>query len=364
MSSDTNVRYNELNRLYVMFNLGASIISYEDTNDIYINGVLNTTLSKQQRLNLNLNEGDVVESLFPITGTGRIGSSQIALLPEYTKGKFLQGSVSRDNDTEIKIRALDNPATVEVFNDNVLETTINVPANTLATYTNPDNGAWRLNSDEYIIAYLRTGNSDPHFMPSGSDTIIGTSSRQLVASSFVEEANTTFTCYNNTATNTVTENGIGVSNINFPPNRNHQHPESATHSVNTDGKRLFGRSYADADGNCSAANIPTSQMAHTFCIPTEGEFVTFINRSGLPIREYDVSGALIGTQTPTKTNGDNLAWYAYQFGTPNNANNIPSGTMYSCDEKMYAVYQSRELSVFSIRDDEVTLMCTDRNYKI
>lgn len=53
-------------------------------------------------------------------------------------------------------------------------------------------------------------------------------------------------------------------------------------------------------------------MGHTFILPHGTEFVSFINRTGNPIEKYDASGALVSTLTPTKTNGDTFAPFAYR----------------------------------------------------
>lgn len=361
MSTRTQIiKRNNPNKLYILFAEDGSIMSLQNNNVIKQNGITLGVFNAGDILDLPVSEGDVIESKFSIVGGGEVGSSHFSYMPEYMKGKILQTTILRSNPTEIKIYPLEN-GSVDILVDGVLKTTLTLTAGTVATFTDNDNGAWRLNSTGYIIAQVRSGTSDPHPFVWGNDTKVGFASNSVRVSTLIEEANTTGFLYGNTNTVAFTENGIGSVNLVHAGTRNYEHPNSASHLVSL-GKRSFAHSYADSDGSASSLWLPSTLMAHTHGVPHDTEFISFINRTGREIRKYQ-GGTLIATLTPTKTNTDNRAWFSVRDGLPNGAINITEGTIYVCDEKMYAVYQNRESTIYASLDDETTLLPTQIDYK-
>lgn len=364
MSSLTGVTFRPIvNKLYVLFAEDGSILSLEDNNEIFLNGVSQGIFNKHDRINFNVSEGDIFESTGCIVGGGEVGSSHFSYVPEYCKGRILQANILRSNPTEIKIYPFAN-GNVDILVNGSIQTTQTLSQGVVNTYTNNANGAWRLNSTVPIIAQVRSGSSDPHLMIWGNNTKIGFASNSARVSSLVEENPTTGTMYGGLANN-VAFNGNGVntqSRVHNTTPRNYEDPNSSSHAVSNDGKRIFINSYADSDGSTSSTWLPSTLMYHTVGLPHETEFISFINRSGKPILKYQ-NNILVGTLTPTKTNGNSLAWYSIRDGIPNNQNNITSGTIYTCEEKMYAVYQPRESSIWASIDDETTLLTSNLNYK-
>lgn len=362
MATKTSIRNrNNPNKLYILFAEDGSIVSLEDNNEIKQNGTTISTLNKHDRLNINVNEGDIIEGTGCFVGAGEVGTSNFSYLPEYMKGRLLQTSIERDNPTEIKIYPFKN-GTVEIVNNGNIMSTITLVQGVVTTYTNNNNGTWRLNSNIDIIAQIRSGTSDPHSFIWGNDTKLGFASNSARISSLIEESPTTGQMFGNSNTITYSENGINSQGRSHSLTRNYENPNSASHITNINGKRVFAHSYADSDGNASATWLPTTLMYHSIALPHNTEFISFINRNGSPIMKYE-NNTLISVFIPTKTNTNQLAYYSYRDGIVNNTNNINSGVIYVCDEKMYAVYQNRESSIFASLDDETTLHPTQLNYK-
>lgn len=353
-----NIRNNP-HRLYVIGGQeDGSVLSMVDNNLITQNGNPLGVLNFGERFNIDVSQGDIIEGQGSIIGAGEAGSSHYGWVPEYMKGKFLQTTIARGNPTRIEIYPLSS-GTVDIFVNGNLMTTITLTQGVVSTYTDNTNGAWQLVSDVYILAQVRSGTGDPHTFAWGSDTKIGFSSGTGRVSTLIPDAPTNFLAYHYASNQTLSEDGVNQIGIGGSGTRSYESVNSASHIISTEGKRLFAHSYADADGGCSATWLPNSLMYHTVSLPHGTEFVSFINRNGSPIRKYDPTGALIGSLTMTRTNTSFLAPYAVRDGLVNNQINIPFGTTYSCDEKIYGVYQNRESTIYASLDDETCLMPTD-----
>lgn len=354
-------REKDNNELYVLFADRGSIMSLEDSNNIYINNVFVITLNAHQIYNTTFNEGDVIKGDKCIIGAGEFNSnSHFSYMPKYMKGKLLQTSIERYNPTEIKFYSF-GTGTVQIVNNTTVMTTLNVVPNTVYTYTNNNDGVWKLVSTVDILGQIRSGTGDPHCFVWGTDIKIGFSSSQGRLSTLSSEANTNYIInhYNNDETGS--DNGIGSNSVGGSGSRTYESIESSSKVIAENGKLVFAHSYADSDGGCSASWLPPSLMYHTVGLPHETEFISFINRSGKGIRKYDVNGNIIGTLLPTKNNVN--AWYAYRDGTPNGQLNIPKGTIYSSDEKFYSVYQNKDSSIYAAVDDETTLLPSNLDFK-
>ena len=348
---------------YKLYNVGgataARVYSYEDNNQVWLNNSFLGSIDKQEGLEFNLALGDVLKSCYPIAASGEDGDAGIELQPFWTMSDRQGTNYSRGGGVDLNIYSID-ATSVNIYRNHALVTTLAVVPNQVTTFTQAGNyvGSWIVEGvDGCIMAFHRednAGTNDPEPMTALSNDISGWASTAAYISSDI--GGTGFDSYSNlgnySSTIATTYNIINATDLPNTTAQDDFFDPRVSLRVITTGVDLYGSSRADSDGGDSAAFFPTSWLKTRHLIPQPTEFISVLNYSGATIDVYDENGVLT-TITPTKTNTDALAPYAFRIGTPDGTTNQNAGYLLESTDPLMVVYQPKGAGNFGSDDDEL-----------
>lgn len=321
-----------------------------DLGTISRNGVLETSAAK----------GDVFYCCEPIWGVGESGTFDVTLVPDYTAGSTVAGTISRSGSIQIELYSL-GATSAQVYRNGGLVSTIALTPNAVTTFTqgNPYTGSWRVDANGPVMAFKRTqSGADSSIMATPTNRIIGwASSAAYIGKETSSATSQQFTAYshrgNYTGNIATTYNIINSADLpHSGAQGSYYDPNVGMVAVGANGINLHGNSRADADGGNDTAFLPTSWMRTLHKLPQPCEFASINSLTNAPVEVRNPDGSLLTTLTPTKVNTDPNAPYSVRYGTPNNAANIPIGTEFYSTSPIQIVAQAKGGGAFGSDDDE------------
>lgn len=331
------------NRWMVLTTTSYLFAAFEDDTQIYANGILKDTLSKQEIKAINLSANDIVSSNKPISFS-RSGQGETGICYAWAGTQFIH-YVDRYNISFYFV-ATEKPANVIVTDSRNLSTTYwsgTVGTDSYTTINVGDtNSSFIFESDQPIAVYTgQLGSSDCMPMYPCALEIFGTgsSSSHILA----VEDNTTITEYSTSgASRTYTLNRGGIT-AGYAGGS-----QFAGDSVRlVADKPIAGESQADADGGEMTPYVSKEAFGIRFVIPEdEREFVKAVSDQPATITAYRPNGTVITTWTLAGSSANGV------YNARLTGESSYEGTLLVSDVPVYCIYEGEI-------DDETVLFASD-----
>jgi hypothetical protein len=338
-------------------NSPTAIISLEDNNNIKLNGVvLNSSASKSEIINVNVNQGDYLEcskACYPVTQ----GYGTAPWASEAYSGRLFTSYLNRYGEYKPKIyvASVEGNSFVEIIQDgNVIDSSL-VDKNSIHefTVTLTNNKPFLIKSTKNISAYFvsRSSNGESYTRDARVLTPASTSIIGLSGYITTTEDNTTVTYSNNKTVNAI-DNDLDISEkISLEGT---DQGKVGVYAVSD--KPISLTQIADRNGINAAPSIPTSMMATNYGIPRNASYVSFLSLDVGTVEIYNPSGTLINTINLDRNSvqGPYQARYTLDSNLPSSPTShpIPAGTTFVCSTLCMAIYDD----IGSGADADETLM--------
>lgn len=302
--------------------IDSTVIAHEDGTNVTLNGSPLVSLNKGQTFRFTSAQFDLIDANKPIFTAGRKGSGSsvntgnIVWQPTAWAGKIFSFNSDRENFQRVDVYALE-PTTVEVYLGTTLLDTITLAAGASGTLSWAPKGSYQLQATGTILAYhISTDNIsrivDPKPLLPNALEIIGFPSKDMNLSTDTNATNYTAVHSNSvTLNNTINKNQV----ITLTPQGATTLYQSESLLISADQK-IFGASYADSNGNCSAPFLPTNLMKMKYAIPVSGDYIAFASKSPGIIEVRNSSDGLVTTLTLTRSGASPSAPYRARLANP------------------------------------------------
>lgn len=322
---------------FMAMNVGGStdtkVVALYDNTRVFHNGaeLSNSPLSKGQvvRLsdapnNITTSQFDTINSDKPIYTAGRRGAygasagnkGNIVWQPTSWAGKVFSFNATRFNPQQLFVYATEN-STIEVKQGSTVIASTSITAGSGTTLSWSTYGSYQVFSTGTILAFHSSGNpasnnyADPKpLLPSHSE-MIGFASNSMRLTTEKDSTN-----YNFIHSNSVSGSGNlskqDVIQINSQGTGSYYQGESLLMMAD---QKISGASYADSNGYCASAFMPTNLMKKNYAINTNADYVAFASKEPGTIDVKDSSDTVIQTLTLTRSGANPNAPYKARIGT-------------------------------------------------
>lgn len=300
----------------------STVVAYEDSTNVTLNGSPLVTLNKGQTHRFTSSQFDLIDADKPIFTAGRKGSGaatatgNIVWQPTAWAGKIFSFNADRESFQRVDVYALEN-TTVEVYKGTTLLDTITLTAGGSGTLNWAPLGSYQIQATGTILAYhISTDNGsrivDPKPLLPNALEIIGFPSKDMNLSTDTNATNYTAIHSNSTTiNNSIDKNQV----ITLGPQGTSSLYQTESLLITADQK-IFGASYADSNGNCSAPFLPTNLMKKKFAIPVSGDYIAFASKMPGTIEVRNSSNGLVTTLTLTRSGASPSAPYKARLTNP------------------------------------------------
>jgi len=323
--------------------------AFEDNTRLFVNGSLNTTLSKQTMSDISLSAGDIVSSdksiSFTSHGAGHAGKTGICYGWE---GTLFGHRIDRYSPT-IYITATRRDATVTITRQTsgtVVVSNASVAKDSLYSYTASDTDDQYIITSNYPIACyvddkenLADARDSLPLFPPATD-LFGTFSGggHIIAS----QASTSYNGYGTGGTTiSGTLSAIGSATESVIAGGNNFSGESTR--VIAD-KPIFAESQADGDGGEQTPFVSKEAFGTQFVIPSdENEWVKLVSDVPANYEVFNTSGTSVGTGTlaGVDISGVEGGIYNAYLGSATAGSALTAqGNLIVTDQPVYAVYEA------------------------
>lgn len=300
----------------------STVVAYEDGTNITLNGSPLITLNRGQTHRFTSAQFDVIDADKPIFTAGRKGSGgattagNIVWQPTAWAGKIFSFNADRESFQRVDVYALEN-TTVEVYKGTTLLDSVTLTAGASGTLNWSPLGSYQLQATGTILAYhISTDNAsrivDPKPLLPNALEIIGFPSKDMNLSTDTNATNYTAIHSNSTTiNNTIDKNQV----VTLGPQGTSSLYQTESLLISADQK-IFGASYADSNGNCSAPFLPTNLMKRKFAIPVSGDYIAFASKTPGTIEVRNAADGLVTTLTLTRSGASPSAPYKARLASP------------------------------------------------
>jgi len=330
------------------------VVSMADSNELYLDGALLTTLDKGETHSFSASDFSVLEGNQPFyvagkLGTGGIGGSNdqgnATWATSSWVGKEFLTILSRNAPLKLKVYAFTD-STIEVRRGGALEDSQVLTEGNGHTFTLSTLGSYEITSTGFIVAFSYGNQSGGYYDPKPllppSTDIVGfpSSSAQL---SSLTNSNSVTTYHSGGSSATITVNSGTLTQVN-PQGTSSQY-SSQTLRLRA-SEDLIANSVADSDGYCAAPFAPVSMMKSKFAINVSSDYVAFASDRAVTITATfpDTTTATISL---TRSGSDKSPYYA-------KVTNYPAGTVFEGDNPYQAWYEPDTST--NAGDDDETIM--------
>jgi len=339
----------------------SKLVSFNDANDIYLNGILVTTLAKHGIYEFESAEFDQIEATKAFyvagklgTGTGSSDQGNATWSTQAWVGKEFFFNFSRATPLKVKVFAFTD-STITITKGGVAEDSAVLTAGTGHTFSISTYAAYEMVSTGYIVAFAYGNQSGIYFDPvpilPASTDIIGIPSKTAKISSGTSSNNYTAEHSDGVTTTgaltagsilTISERTVGLGTGLY---------KGAALRIRSD-EPIMAISNADSDGYCQAPFVPVSMLKKNFGINQATEWVAFASDRAVTITvtKPDLSTETI---TLTQTGGGTKTPYKAYSST-----SYPEGTLFSGSDVFQAWYQPTT-STYSGGEDETIMFGWD-----
>lgn len=335
------------------------IVSMEDDNDLYLEGVFLVTLNRGETHSFTASEFDVLEGDKPFfvagkLGTGGIGGSNdqgnATWATSAWVGKDFLTILSRNAPLKLKVYAFTD-SDITVKRGGVTEDTASLTADQGHTFTLSTLGSYEITSTGFIVAFSYGNESglfyDPKPLLPPSTDILGFPSKDAKVSSLTDNNSTSY-IHSNDTTNTINLMAGILSTIT---------PQGGTNQYTTYALRItadepiIANSVADSDGYCSAPFVPISMMKTKFANNVSVDYIAFASDRPVEITvTYPDDSTSTLNLTRTGTDPD-APYYA-------RLTNLPAGVVFEGDD-LYQAWYEPDTSTNAGDDDETIMFGWD-----
>lgn len=345
-----------------VMNLGGAtssvVAAHFDSTTITLNGGALTTLNAGETFAFSSAQFDIVDADKPVfvaglrgSGSGATGAN-IAWNPTSWASKDFSFNSTRDNPQEVYIYAIED-ASIEVRQGSTVLTSATLTADTTTTLSWSVFGSYQVVSTGSILAFhISTGSSrvtDPKPLTPSYTEIIGFPSNSMRLTTTVDSTN--YTYYHSDST-TASGSLNKSDSIQIDPEGGTTSLYQSESLLIQADQEISGASFADSNGNCAAAFLPTNLMRNRFVVPVQTEYIAFASLNSGTIEVYDSSDILIDTLTLTRSGSESSAPYHVR-GT-----NYAAGSRFIADVPVAAWYQP-DTTTNAGNDDETLLYGTN-----
>jgi hypothetical protein len=300
----------------------STVAAFEDNTDILLNDNALVTLNKGETHTFTSAIYDVIDSNKPIYTAGRKGSGSdpakgnMAWIPTAWAGKYFSFNSTRSNPQVVEVYAIEASTIEIVQGSTVLDSTILAVGQgdslSWSVY-----GSFQLVSSGLILAYHYAAQSnrvvDPKPLMPASNEIIGFPSNSMRLTTNFDATNYTV-IHSDSTTLSGSLNKEQVVTIN--PSGYASLYSGNSLLINAD-KEITGASFADSNGFCAAAFLPTSYMKLKHIINVASSYVAFASKEAGTIQVLDPNDNLIETLTLNNSgNNINAPYKARRAATP------------------------------------------------
>jgi hypothetical protein len=337
----------------------SQVVSMADSNELYLNGVLLTTLNKGETHSFTSTDFDVLEGNQPFfvagkLGTGGIGGSNdqgnATWATSAWVGKEFLTILSRNAPLKLKVFAFTD-SDITVKRGGVTEDTVSLTADQGHTFTLSTLGSYEISSTGFIVAFSYGNESglyyDPKPLLPPSTDILGFPSKDAKVSSITDNNSTNYIHSNDVAGSVTLMSGI-LSTIG-PQGGSNQYTTNALRI--TASENIIANSVADSDGYCSAPFVPISMMKTKFANNVSVDYIAFASDRPVTLTiTYPDSSTGTLTLTRTGTNPD-APYYARMT-------NLQAGVVFEGDD-LYQAWYEPDTSTNAGDDDETIMFGWD-----
>jgi len=312
---------------YTAMNVGGStnttVVAYKDTTTITLNGSALTTLNKGQTHTFTSSQFDVIDADKPIFTAGRKGSNSssaqsanVVWNPTAWAGKSFSFNATRTNPQTLEVFAVED-TTVEVKQGSTILDSATITKGSGAILSWSVYGSYQVEATGSILAFhVSTGSGnlhDPKPLLPGHTQIIGFPSKSMVLTTGSNGTNYS-TFHSDSSSNSGSLNKADDITIN-PEGGNSQLFEGNSLLITAD-KKISGASFADSNGLCAAAFMPTNLMKTKYALPTNSDYIAFASKVSGTIEVRNSANALVTTLTLTRSGGASSAPYKVRMADP------------------------------------------------
>lgn len=273
-----------------------TIVSFDDANDIQLNGEVQATLSAYNTTSLAVTEGDRISANHAFSAGGHIKE----LIPASWHGYEFVYELFRNTNGTLKIFSVNEALDYEIFKNGVSTFTGSIAENGKISITLTTTGTYHIQTTQPVCIYVDGNNVDntPLFpmreelfgIPSDNARFVSPDACNYT----VYESDGTKAEYSKTAN--ISQTHAGGSDFASPAVRIIADVPFFGYSSNTDGVTSF---------------LPRAAMAHKFVLSETIVWITFVGLdSSCEVKVYNNSGSLIGTEVVTgggrHTDGEQL----------------------------------------------------------
>jgi hypothetical protein len=328
------------------------VVSFDDSNDIYLNGVLVATLNKHETHAFTGADFDVLEGTkaFFVAGRGGSGSDTTKMNAVWSTGAWVGKDFifnhNRSTPMKVKVFAFE-ASTVTIKQGGTTVATQAIAADSGYTFSLTTYASYTLESDGYVVAYTYANQGGTYYidpkplLPSSTD-IIGLPSNAAKVSSATNSNGITM-IRTNSALSSATVNS---SSIYTTYGTGAYFTGDAMRIISTDP--IVANSYADSDGGCSAPFLPVSMVKKRYGLNVESEWAAFASDRPvtITITKPDLTTSTI-TLTKSGVHAD-APYKAYLSA------DYPAGTLFESTNPFAAWYEPKNDT--NAGDNDETIM--------
>lgn len=327
---------------YSAMNVGGSttttVTAYQDSTAVTLNGGALVTLNKGQTHVFASTQFDVIDADKPIFTAGRRGptnagqGANIVWNPTAWAGKAFSFNATRTSPQILEVYAIED-AVIEVKQGSTVLDSATITAGSGTTLTWTPYGSYQVVSTGTILAYhISAGGSNLHdptpLLPSHTE-VIGFPSNSMRITTTIDSTNYTL-YHSNSVTASGNLNKQDVIQVN---------PQGGTTTlfqgdslIISADQKISGASFADSNGLCSAAFMPTNLLRTKYILPTNSDYIAFASKVAGSIQVLDSSDNVVTTLTLTRSGGSSNAPFKVRMANPNAGyrfvSTVPVGAWY------------------------------------
>ena len=339
----------------------SKLVSFDDNNQVYLNGTLITTLAKHATYEFDSAEFDQIEATEAFyvagklgTGSGSSDQGNATWSTQSWVGKEFLFNFTRAKPLQVKVFAFTD-STVTITKGGVFEASKVLATGTGDTFSISAYAGYEMVSTGYIVAFAYGSQSSQFYDPvpilPASTDIIGIPSKTAKISS-----GTSSNLYTAEHSDGVTTTGSLKAGVVLSINERNAGLGTGLYKGAAlrirASEPIMALSNADSDGYCQAPFVPVSMLKKKFGLNTASEYVAFASDRPVTvtITKPDLTKSTV-TLTRTGT-GPKTPYKAYL------STSYPEGTLFEGDDVFQSWYQPTT-STHAAGDDETIMFGWD-----
>jgi len=327
----------------------SSVVAFEDTTVITLNGAPLTTLNQGQTFVFGSGQFDVIEGDKPIFVAGETGNDNHVWSFPYLAGSSFSFNTNRFDPQSLFIYAFED-ASIELRDGGgALIDSSTLTAGQNDTYSWSGTGSFFITSTGTILPFATSnGPVDQTPLLPAHTQLIGFPSSFMQLTTTVDGTNYDGIHSNSiTTANTLDRNQIA----NIGPQGTTSLYQSESLVISAD-QPISGASYADSNGSASAPFLPTTFLRTRYAVNVATEYAAFASLQAGTIDVINAAGTVTQTLTLTRSGADVNAPYRARIGA------VPGGTRFTATVPVAGWYEP-STNVGAGNDDESILFGVD-----